>query len=121
MKLSIAVDVDKQFILTHKIRKSRAHDTKDFVYLVKKIKCKNVLADKGYSSKKNRHFVVNKLKAIPIIPKKKNEGQYYLKSGRILPFDEERYPKRGIVENVFFCIKQKCLSRWKIYFWFCLP
>ena len=51
MKLSIAVDVDKQSILSYKIRKSRAHDSRDFKFLVKKLICNHVIADKGYDSK----------------------------------------------------------------------
>ena len=108
MKLSIAVDVDKQLILTHKIRKSHAHDSRDFKYLIKDLKTNHVLADKGYSSKKARDFVFYKLKAIPIIPHKINERDYKVLNGHyILEYDKEFYKKRGAVENIFFCIKRK--------------
>ena len=108
MKLSIAVDTDKQLILTHKIRKSRAHDTRDFEYLLRDIQCKNVLADKGYDSKKLRKFVLFNLKAKPVIPYRKNSGVTKL-TGRFrgIKFDKRLYNKRLMIENIFFCIKRK--------------
>jgi len=107
MKLNAVVDIKTQQILTYKIHKSRKHESQDFPLLLQKLDVDYVLADKGYSSKSNRNFVVRKLKAIPIIPKKKNEGKYYLKGRKVLIFDKKKYNKRSIVENVFFCIKQK--------------
>jgi len=107
MKLSIAVDMDKQLILTHKIRKSRTHDTMDFKFLVKELKCKNIVADKGYDSMSNRNFVARNLKARSHIPYRKNSG--IAKRGRlIIPMlDKKLYNKRSIIENIFFCIKRK--------------
>lgn len=107
MKLSIAVDMDKQLILTHKIRKSRTHDTMDFKFLVKELKCNNIIADKGYDSMSNRNFVARNLKARPHIPYRKNSG--IAKRGRlIIPMlDKKLYNKRSIIENIFFCIKRK--------------
>lgn len=107
MKLSIAIDTDKKHILTYKIRKSRAHDSRDFKYLLKEIECNNVLADKGYDSKELRKFVVQELKAKPQIPFRKISGQP--KRGRLifgLP-DPQIYNLRPAVENIFFCIKRK--------------
>jgi transposase len=107
MKLSIAVDCDKQLILSHKARKSYAHDTRDFKYLVKDLKTKNVCADKGYDSKELRKFVVLRLNARPHIPYRKFSS--CPKRGPLIipPPDKKVYPKRLIVENIFFCIKQK--------------
>ncbi len=107
MKLSTAVDVDKQLILTYKIRKSRANDTRDFKPLIKGLKCKKVLADKGYDSRSNREFVFKK-GAKPYIPFRKNSGKngYYQKKAEKI-FDQQVYNKRPIIENIFFCIKQK--------------
>ena len=106
MKLNAVIDVKTHRILAYKIYKSCRHESKDFTELLKDLNVKYVLADKGYSSKANRNFVVRKLNAIPIIPKKKNEGKYYVRLGKILPFDEKRYHKRSLIENVFFCIKK---------------
>lgn len=107
MKLSITVDCDKQTILTHKTRKSRAHDTRDFKYLIKNLKTENVLADRGYDSRDLRKFVFLK-NSKPYIPFRKitgRDGYYQEKADKI--FDKKIYNKRLIVENVFFCIKQK--------------
>lgn len=107
MKLSIAVDAEKQLILAYKIRKSRAHDTKDFKPLIKGLKVEKVLADRGYDSRELRKFVFLK-NAKPYIPFRSTSGRdgYYQKKADRL-FDKKIYNKRPIVENIFFCIKQK--------------
>ena len=107
MKLSISSDVDNKLILQYKIRKSRVHDTRDFEYLVKDIQCENILADRGYDSRKLRKFVFNK-GAKPYIPFRRNTGRdgYYQRKASDI-FDRNIYNKRAIIENIFFCIKRK--------------
>ena len=107
MKLNLAIDTKQRRILSYKIRKSRAHESRDFIGLLKDLRVKYVVADTGYSSKNLRDFVIHKLKALPFIPKKKNEGQYHLTPQRILVFDEKKYHRRSSIENVFSCIKRK--------------
>lgn len=107
MKLSLVVDAEKKFILSHKIRKSRAHDTRDFKFLLKKLRFNNVLADKGYDSRELRRFVFRK-GAKPYIPFRNISGRngfYQRKAHKI--FDKNIYNKRSAVENIFFCIKRK--------------
>ena len=106
MKLSIAVDTDKQLILTYRIRKKFRHDTLDFKNLLKELKVKQVLADKGYDSRSNRLFVVRKLKAIPNIPYRKFSSKTHLGRKRIA-FNEQTYHQRSKVETVFSVIKRK--------------
>jgi len=108
MKLSLAADINKKLILNYKIRKSLAHDTRDFKFLVKKLKCKYVLADKGYDSKDLRKFVLFKLRAKPVIPYRRNSGITKLR-GRFkhIKLDKELYRRRFIIENIFFCVKRK--------------
>ena len=108
MKLSIAVDTDKQRILTYKIRKSRAHDTRDFELLLRDIKADYVLADKGYASRKNRTFVYTIINAIPQIPFKKcssKSGYYQRKAAK--DFNEKIYHQRSKIETIFGVIKKK--------------
>lgn len=106
MKLSIAIDADKQLILTHKIRKKLRHDTLDFKDLIKDLSVKRVVADKGYDSKSNRLFVIRKLKAIPNIPYRKFTASP--KRGRfITQFNEKTYHQRSKVETIFSVIKRK--------------
>ena len=105
MKLSLVVDTTKQLILNYKIRKSRAHDTRDFKFLLKEIRFNNVVADKGYDDKKLRSYVFKIKKAMPIIPVRRHSkfyGYYHNKkiSGDI-------YHQRSKVETIFSCIKRK--------------
>jgi len=106
MKLSIVVDTDKQTILNYQIRKKLRNDTIDFKYLVKDLSVKQVIADKGYDSKSNRQFVINKLKAIPIIPKRHYKEFYgYLRG--LKKISGKDYHQRSKVETVFSVIKRK--------------
>lgn len=107
MKLSIAVDTDKQLILTQRIRKSRAHDTRDFKPLCQDLKCQHITADKGYDSKELRKFVIHKIKATPHIPYRKFSSCPKRGPRKIFPPNPKIYNKRPIIENIFFCIKQK--------------
>lgn len=106
MKLSIVIDTDKQTILNYKIRKKLRNDTVDFKNLVKDLSVKKVIADKGYDSKSNRQFVINKLKAIPIIPKRGYKLFYgYIKGKRKISGVD--YHQRSKIETVFSVIKRK--------------
>ncbi|MBS3168189.1 IS5 family transposase [Candidatus Woesearchaeota archaeon] len=107
MKLSVAIDTDKQLILDYKIRKKFRHDTLDFKNLLKDLDVKHVVADKGYDSKSNRLFVVRKLKATPNIPYRKFSSKNHLQGKKIIPFDESTYHQRSKVETVFSVIKRK--------------
>lgn len=106
MKLSMTIDTDKQLILTYKIRRKFRHDNIDFKKLLKDIVCKQVVADKGYDSRSNRRYVINKLKAIPIIPVRWHTNFYgYLKKNKKI--DGKNYHQRSKVETVFSVIKRK--------------
>jgi len=106
MKLSLSVDTDKHLILRYKIRKKFRNDTLDFINTIRDLKVKKVFADKGYDSKKNRRFVINKLKAIPIIPVRRHTNFYgYLKQGKKI--DGSDYHQRSKVETVFSMIKRR--------------
>jgi len=99
MKLSLAADINKKLILNYKIRKSLAHDTRDFKFLVKKLKCKYVLADKGYDSQEIVNFIEEQLNATPVIPPKSNrklQRQY----------DKIIYKERNVIERLFGRLKQ---------------
>ena len=105
-KLSICIDTDKQLILTHRIRRKLRHDTQDFKYLLKELNVKHVVADKGYDSKKNRLFVIRRLKAIANIPYRNTSGPTY-ERGRKIVFNKKTYHQRSKVETVFSVIKRK--------------
>ena len=107
LKVSIAIDTDSQYILSQKIRLGPRNDNIDFESVMKGIKCKFVVADKGYDSKSNRYFVLRKMKAYPHIPYRKISGRNYERAGVPLIFDEEIYHRRSKVETVFSVIKRK--------------
>jgi hypothetical protein len=108
IKTSISADTEKQIILTNEIHKSPRNDMKDSYLLIKGLQTEKIVGDKAYSSRKFRHFIFNKLKAVPVIPQKKNERKYYVSLGRkILGFDKKIYHQRSKVETIFSVIKRK--------------
>ncbi len=108
LKISIAICTDSQYVLSQKIRLGPRNDHIDFESVMKKVKCKFVVADKGYDSKKNRYFVLRNMKAYPHIPYRKNSGVLKLRGGnQLLKFDKKIYHQRSKVETVFSVIKRK--------------
>ena len=107
LKISIAIDTDSQYILSQKIRLGPRNDNIDFESVMKNIKCKYVVADKGYDSKSNRYFVLREMKSYPHIPYRKISGRNYERLGIPLIFDEKIYHQRSKVETVFSVIKRK--------------
>jgi hypothetical protein len=107
LKISIAICTDSQYILAQKIRLGPRNDHIDFERVMKNIKCENVVADRGYDSKKNRYFVLRHMKAHPHIPYRKNSGVLKLSGGNSLKFDNKIYHQRSKVETVFSVIKKK--------------
>ncbi|MEK6935096.1 MAG: transposase [Nanoarchaeota archaeon] len=105
MKLSISADLEKQLIMRYKIRKKVRNDTLDFINLVRDLNFKQVIADKGYDSRKNRGFVIRKLKAMPIIPVRSHTNYYgHIGNSKIYGKD---YHQRSKVETIFSVIKRK--------------
>jgi IS5 family transposase len=105
-KLSIAIDTDKQIILSHKIRKGPRNDNIDFKTLLKDLSIRHyVVADKGYDSKENRKYVLQK-KTYPHIPYRRTSASYE-RIGKKIKFDESVYHQRSKVETAFSVIKRK--------------
>jgi hypothetical protein len=107
LKVSLAIDTKKQIVLSQKIRLGPRNDTIDFMSVLKGLSAKFVVADKGYDSKKNVRFVLDKMKAYPHIPRRSRGGVIYEKLGVKLSFDEKIYHQRSKVETVFSVIKRK--------------
>ena len=107
MKLSLVIDTDKQLILKYKINKKAGRDNFKYVKnLIKDLKFKYLIGDKGYDSKYTRRFVINKLKAIPIIPSAWHNNFYgYLRKNKKI--SGENYHQRSKIETVFSVIKRK--------------
>ena len=115
LKLSASADLDKQIIISTKIRKGYSNDTIDLIPLVKssaKIKkIKSVAADKGYDSNKNHKFVMETLQAKSLIATK-NYGNKRHRNWRKdwrrtakKHFNKREYHQRSKIETIFYVIK----------------
>ena len=106
MKLSIVIDTDKQLILKFKINKKAGRDNYNYVKdLIRDIKFRYLIGDKGYDSKFTRGFIIRKLKAIPVIPSARHDNFYgYIGNKKI---SGANYHQRSKIETVFSVIKRK--------------
>lgn len=112
IKISLAVDTEKQTILGAKITKSRQHDTKHAKPLLrntmKKAEC--YVLDRGYDSEQIHLQIRTEIHAESIIPIRDwnadyVKGQY--RNEMAENFDRERYGQRNKVETVFSVIKRR--------------
>lgn len=120
IKLSTYVDLDKQIIISQKIRRSPAHDNRDFKPVVRKgkkvldkarKKVRSLDADKGYDSEENHELVVEELKAEDRIrvknkdkPIHRTKGIYRKKAKRRIKRLRANYRSKN--ETVFSVIKR---------------
>ena len=120
IKLTMFVDLDKQLIISQKIRRGPANDNKDSLPVMKKgkyildqagKKAKSVDADKGYDSEKNHEFAVEKLKEedrIKIknkdVPIHRTRGTYRKKAKRRI--NKLRANYRSKIETINSVIKR---------------
>jgi hypothetical protein len=109
LKASIAVDIDSLRVYALKIRKSHAHDSRDFAGLANKCDFRILVADKAYDDEKI-HCRVHEMGAesvIPIRQYKRNRTKGIYRSIMDSEFDYETYHQRSKVESVFSIIKRK--------------
>ena len=117
MKMSIAVDPKSRALLAVKCRKAPAHDTKDFIPLLRRAdrcvsqKIRNVIADRAYDSCKNFYFVEKELHAGAIIPlrvfRRSRAGRSTIRKHRPILPDSRIYGRRNLAETTFSVIKRK--------------
>lgn len=114
VKLSIAVETDKQIVLAARVRKSKAHDTKDLKPLLIKtahIKpCAIVVLDKGYDAEAS-HEIAHDLGMECIIPPRyadvpihRTKGFYRKQMKR--GYSKKKYHQRSKVETVNSVLKR---------------
>lgn len=114
VKLSIAVETDKQLILAARIHKSEVHDINDFKQLLKKtaqiMQCKIVVTDKGYAAESS-HETAHDLGMDCVIPPRnadvpihRTKGFYRKKMKR--GYSKRKYHQRSKVETVNFVTKR---------------
>lgn len=109
LKSTIAIDTKTLEIHAVKVRRSHAHDTRDFPSLVKRCKFDTVVADKGYDDEK-LHRLVHKMGARSIIPvrerkRKKVIGRHRKKLAE--DFDQAAYNQRPKAETGNSSVKRK--------------
>jgi len=112
IKISLAVDTDKQTILGAKITKSRQHDTKHAKPLLKNTfkKAECYVLDRGYDSEQIHQQIRTDLHALSFIPIRDWKADYVKgKFRKIMAqnFDRKRYGQRNKVETVFSVIKRR--------------
>ncbi|MEI6293813.1 MAG: IS5 family transposase [Methanomicrobiales archaeon] len=112
IKISLAVDTEKQTILGTKITKSRQHDTKHASPLLrntmKKAEC--YVLDRGYDSEQIHLQIRTEIHAESIIPIRDWNADYVngqYRNEMAENFDRERYGQRNKVETVFSVIKRR--------------
>ncbi len=120
LKLTTFVDLDKQLIITQKIRRAPANDNRDFKPVVQKGKevfdeaekdVKSLDADKGYDSEENHRIVVEDLKAEDRIRMKyrdkpiwKTHGRYRKKAKKRIRRLRANYRSKN--ETIFSVLKR---------------
>jgi len=117
LKLSGCVDTKKHLFLAVKIRKSSAHDSKDFKPLILKTKKTGKIikfnsSDKAYDSEELHEFSEEN-GFENIVPLRKKTKQFYRIHGKhrkrlARSFPEKKYHRRSIIENMWFCVKRLC-------------
>ena len=120
IKLSTYVDLDKQVIISQKIRRSPAHDNRDFKPVVRKgkkvldkakKKVKSLDADKGYDAEENHELVVEELGAEDRIRLKNKDKPIHRTKGRYRKAAKRRIKRlrrnyRSKNETIFSVIKR---------------
>jgi len=114
VKNSAAVDVVKQVVLTSRCRNDHAHDSVDFIPVlkqtVKHAGVRKVVADKGYDFEHLHRFARNDAGVESIIPvrnmrRSRVHGRY--RKMLLRKFDVRTYNQRNKIEAVFSVIKRK--------------
>ena len=114
MKGSAAIDIESQSIIVLKCRTDHAHDSRDFIPILreihKNVPVNTIIADRGYDFEKLHRYARNRIKAKTLIPVRQ------VKSGRVSgkyrkmlneDFDWGLYAKRSRIESVFSGVKRK--------------
>jgi transposase len=104
-KLFAAVNVRRQVVVNAVTRECPGYKYHYMIPLIKKIKPRAVLADKGYDCTKNMEYLLDrKIKPVIFVRKSAKHGVRKKLSDK---FDYKVYGKRAIVECVFSAMKRK--------------
>jgi hypothetical protein len=114
MKASIAIDLERQLVLSLKVRKAPANYCRDFIPLLKGINPLLVIADKGYDTERNLRYLRSRniQAAIPVrtghnSPRRTKLRKRMKKWFERNPVADDIYHERSKVESVFSSVKRR--------------
>jgi len=114
LKVSLAVDTQKQTILSLKITGNRQHDSQHVQSLLRnasRIKLAHYyVLDKGYDSEAIHRQIREEIRAISYIPIRNWNASHVgglFRQKMVKEFDKTIYGKRNLVETVFSVVKRK--------------
>src|SRR3990172_401000 len=118
LKWLVAVDVDRQLLLSQMARRGPWNDCGNLPGLVeaasRQTRIGVVLADAEFDSERNHTYVRQQLRAKSIIPAKRGKKTWRIHGVRAAmrrAFPRRQYSQRALVETVFSTIKRKLSSR----------
>ena len=105
-KLSILIDTRTKKVLAARLRCRPAGDTKDVAWLLRSVRAKTLVADKGYDAEQvHEHLFYQGIKALIPLRKNARKGFFRMKASRT--FNLRVYHRRSMVESVFSSLKRK--------------
>jgi hypothetical protein len=118
LKWLVAVDVDRQLLLSQKARRGPWNDCGNLPGLVEAARRQTriglVLADAEFDSERNHTYIRQQLHARSIIPAKRGKKTWRIHGVRAEMqhvFPRRQYSRRALVETVFSAVKRKLSAR----------
>jgi hypothetical protein len=118
LKWLVAVDVDRQLLLSQTARRGPWNDCGNLPGLVeaasRQTRIGLVLADAEFDSERNHTYIRQQLRAQSIIPAKRGKKTWRIRGVRAemrRAFPRRQYSRRALVETVFSTVKRKLSSR----------
>jgi hypothetical protein len=118
LKWLVAVDVDRQVLLSQMARRGPWNDCGNLPGLVeaasRQARIGLVLADAEFDSERNHTYVRQQLRAQSIIPAKRGKKTWRIHGVRAemrRAFPRRQYSRRALVETVFSTVKRKLSAR----------
>ena len=109
-KLSAAFDTENKKFCAAKTRVTPAHDIKDAKTLIKRIKTKTLVADKGYDANYIHEYCSERNIEVHIPLRKNGKSKHHMMNKRRLSvkiFSKNIYHRRELIESGFGSVKRK--------------
>ena len=105
VKLSIVADTRRKKIMAVQVHILPRGDVRDVKALLKEVRPKTLVADKGYDSEKI-HELCNDLGIQTMIPARRTTRRGYYRKKSLERFEEQVYHRRELVEALFSALKR---------------